>query len=121
MAYTRRTLLAGLATLPALATTAAAASIPADPIFAAIARHRAALAALEVADQLAEPFRYAAAEQEIVASYDAMLATVPQTISGARALVDFLIEAAGVDEVQTLEVLRRGLDRLAARAGLAYQ
>ena len=44
--------------------------------------------ALEDIDELAEPDAYAEAEQEIAAAYDAMLATVPQTIPGCMALLD---------------------------------
>ena len=87
-----------------------------DPIFAAIERHRAAMAALQDVDEVAEPTAYAAAEQEIAAAYEAMLATVPQTIAGCMALVDHMIEDVGADVDEALEVLRQALDRLAARA-----
>ena len=120
MLTSRRTLVAGLAALPSIATTAALSAITTtgaasvDPILGAINRHRTALAALEAIDELAEPGRYAAAEAEIFASYDVLLATTPQTIAGARALVDFMIEdSADGDAVSLLKVLRRALDRLA--------
>jgi hypothetical protein len=108
MAPTRRALIVGLAVLPAFATTTTTAA-SADPIFAAIERHRAARAALEALEA-----RYAAAEQEITAAYDAMLATAPQTIAGSKALVDHMIEDGGADVDEALAVLRRDLDRLAA-------
>lgn len=110
--FTRRTLAAGLAALPIATTTAAAAG--ADPIFGAIARHRVAKAALGLVDEVAEPAAYAACEQEIFGSYEALLATPPRTIAGCKALVDFTIEDAGEDDVQALDVLRLALDRLAA-------
>jgi hypothetical protein len=112
MAHTRRALIAGLAVLPAFAT--AAASV--DPIFAAIERHRAAMRALEDIDELAEPDAYAEAEQEIAAAYDAMLATVPQTIPGGMALLDHMIDNVGADVEEALSVLREALDGVAARA-----
>jgi hypothetical protein len=87
----------------------AAASITPDPAFAAIAKYRAAFAALEVA----RPATFAATERKLLAALDALLATTPTTIHGCRALAEFMIED-GADDAQTLEVLRRGLDRLAA-------
>jgi hypothetical protein len=90
-----------------------------DPIFAAIARHRAALAALATINQLAEPAAYAAADQEMFAAADVMATTVPQTVSGAKALLDVTIADAEADGVEarcldSLKVLRQALDRLAA-------
>jgi hypothetical protein len=41
---------------------------------------------------------------------------VPQTVPGCRALVDHLIDEAGVDLGEALDVLRRALDRLATPA-----
>jgi len=122
MLTSRRTLIAGLAAL-ALATTAAAKTTvdtvdgQEDPIFAAIERHRAAMASLEDFDddEDAEIDAYAEAEQELSASYDALLATVPQTIAGCRALVNHMIEGLGADFDEALEVLREALGRLAAR------
>jgi hypothetical protein len=112
MAHTRRALIAGLAVLPAFATTTASAT-SVDPIFAAIARHRAAVAALELISDGVEPARYAAAEAEVFASGDALLTTTPQTVAGCRALVDFIIEDIGDEAPDTLVVLRQALDRLA--------
>ena len=115
MALTSRALIAGLAVLPAFAaTTTAAASV--DPIFAAIERHRASMRALEDIDELAEPDAYAEAEQEIAAAYDAMLATVPQTVPGCMALLDHMIDDVGVDVEEALSVLREVLDGIVARA-----
>jgi hypothetical protein len=113
MAHTRRALIAGLAVLPAFATTTVASV---DPIFAAIERHRAAMRALEDIDKLAEPDAYAEAEQEIAAAYDAMLATVPQTVPGCMALLDHMIDDVGVDVEEAVSVLREALDGIAARA-----
>ena len=113
----RRALVASLAALPMVATTAATtAAARADPIVAAIERHRAAFAALETVDELASPARYAAAEQEVFASGEAMFATEPQTVAGCKALVNFMVEddPDGVEGGRCLDTLRRGLDRLAA-------
>ena len=115
----RRALLVGLAVMPAINTTTVAASVAPDPIFAVIARHRAALAALATIDQLAEPAAYAAVDQEMFAAADVMATTVPQTVSGAKALLDVTIADAEADGEQgrwidTLKVLRVALDRLAA-------
>ena len=63
-----------------------------DPIFAAIERYRRACAALDSADQRGEPAQYNAAEREIFNSSEALWATPPQTIEGATALVDFVLE-----------------------------
>jgi hypothetical protein len=118
----RRALLASLADMPAINTTTVAASVAPDPIFAAIERHRAALAALAPIDQLAEPVAYAAADQEMFAAVDVMATTVPQTVSGAKALLDVTIADAEADGVEgrfldTLKTLRQALDRL---AGLSH-
>jgi predicted alternative tryptophan synthase beta-subunit len=115
----RRALLVGLAVMPAINATTVAASVAPDPIFAAIARYRAALAALATIDQLAEPAAYAAVDQEMFAAADVMATTVPQTVSGAKALLDVTIADAEADGEQgrwidTLKVLRVALDRLAA-------
>jgi hypothetical protein len=111
MAHTRRTIIAGLAALPAVAAPIAASLD--DPIFAAIERHRAAVAALELISAGVEPARYAAAEAEVLASGNALLTTTPQTVAGCRALVDFIIEDLGDEAPDTLVVLRQALDRIA--------
>ena len=108
MVHTRRALLVSLAVLPLAATAAASA----DPIFAAIERHRAALAALQDVDEVADPDAYAEAEQENAAAYDALLATVPRTIPGCQALVDHMVDVGG-DVDDAVAVLRQALDRLA--------
>ncbi len=113
----RRALATDLAALSAI-NTAAAASVAPDPIFAAIERHRAALAALATIDD-AEPARHAAAEQEIAASAKALFDTPPTSIAGAKALATFVIEDTEADGVEsrcldTLKVLHRVLDRVAA-------
>lgn len=89
-----------------------------DPIFTAIARHRAARAALENIDELSEPARHAAAERKIFAAGEALFSTVPRTIAGAKALADFMLENARADGVEgrdldRLKMLRYELDRLA--------
>ena len=66
--------------------------------------------------ELAEPDAYAEAEQEIAAAYDAMLATVPQTIPGCMALLDHMIDDVGADVEEALSVLREALDGVAAQA-----
>ena len=109
---TRRTLAAGLANLP---EATAAASVAVDPIRGALLRHRVTKAVLGLIDEVAEPARYAAAKQELLSSFDALVTTVPQTMGGARALVSFMTESA--DEVGTdarsLDTLRQALDRRA--------
>ena len=110
MHTSRRTLIASLAALP-LATAAAAKTtvdtVDDDPIFAAIARHRATWAAA------ASPAAYTVTERSLLATYDAVLATVPRTVAGCRALVDFMIDDADTDAPPTLDVLRQALDRIA--------
>jgi hypothetical protein len=115
----RRTLVASLAALPMVAISAAAkttADTPVggqdDPIFAAIDRHNAAIAALENIEEDNERDAYAEALQELADAHDALMDTVPLTIAGCRALVEHMIDlGAGVDEA--LEALRQALDRIA--------
>jgi hypothetical protein len=115
----RRTLVASLAALPMVAISAAAkttADTPVggqdDPIFAAIDRHNAAIAALENIEEDNERDAYAEALQELADAHDALMDTVPLTIAGCRALVEHIIDlGAGVDEA--LEALRQALDRIA--------
>jgi hypothetical protein len=116
VAHTRRAIVTGLAAaLPALATAATArATSQDDPIFAVLARHRAARAALETIDEVAEPARYAAAEQELAASFDALRAIPPTSLLGCQALVNFMIEdgADGVEDGECLVILRSSLAQL---------
>ena len=109
---TRRTLAAGLANLP---EATAAASVVVDPIHGALLRHRVTKAVLGLIDEVAEPARYAAAKQELLSSFDALVTTVPRTMEGARALVSFMTESA--DELGTdawsLDTLCQALDRRA--------
>ena len=90
----RRAVVASLAAIPTITTAAAAMSVTVadDPIFAAIARYRHACAALDSADQRNEPAQYDAAEHDIINSSEALWVTPPQTIEGATALVDFVLE-----------------------------
>ena len=118
MAHTRRAVVTALAALIAITVAkarkaAAEFSAPdADPIFAVLARHRAARAALETIDELGEPARFAAAEEELWASFDALRATTPQTLLGCQALVNFMIEDAGAEDGECLVLLRSVLARL---------
>ena len=112
MRTSRRVLVAGLVCLPAV-TAAADPVTSVDPIFAAIDRHRAAYAALESINEVAEPAAYAAAEQELLASHNDLFGTEPQTIRGCKALVDFLLDDAGAEDGLGLDLLSRALDRLA--------
>jgi len=121
MGHTRRAVVTALTALLAITVAkarkaAAEFSAPdADPIFAVLARHRAARAALETIDEFGEPARFAAAEEELWASFDALRATTPQTLSGCQALVTFMIEdggADGVEDGECLVLLRSSLARL---------
>jgi hypothetical protein len=85
---TRRTALASLATLAAAPAGAMAAKPPADPILAAIERHREAFAAFEAApswggDCCAE----GEANREAA---EALASAVPTTMQGTVALLDYL-------------------------------
>ena len=114
----RRAALAGLATLPAITT--AALSAAADPIFAAIEAHIAACDALETIDQRVDPAAYAKAEFEIIRTADALFATPPRTVEGAKALVDFVLEDVGLSDadhwaVRALASLAEALPQLVGR------
>jgi hypothetical protein len=105
---TRRAILAGAATLPALATSALAAigsqSSPiADPIFAAIEAHRLAYAersrCLKIADVIpqedAPPGAKAAADAAGDAEYEAMIDLLnirPATTAGLAALLQYAVD-----------------------------
>ena len=118
MAHTRRAVVTALAALLAITVAkarkaAAEFSGPdADPIFAVLARHRAARAALVTIDEVAEPARYAAAEEELWASLDALRATTPTSFVGCQALLNFMIEDAGAEDGECLVLLRSVLARL---------
>ena len=121
MRMSRRALVAGLVAAPVATTAVASVAVEtsgiipvvfqpqADPIFAAIARHRAAFAALENINEVSEPAAYAAAQRELLGAHDDLFATEPQTISGCKALVDFLLEDAGVEDGLGLDLLSRAL------------
>ena len=87
----RRAVVASLAALPTIPTTAAAMSVTVadDPIFAAIERYRHACAALDSADQRNEPAQYDAAEHDIINSSEALWVTPPQTIEGGDGVGGF--------------------------------
>ena len=114
MTHTRRAIMTGLATAPlAAAATAAAITnalmpLPApDPVFAVIERYRRAVAALEAADEKADPGYYAAASNEHIAACKALFNTVPSTHAGCLALIkQVLVDAedeVGSDSHTTLQ------------------
>jgi hypothetical protein len=117
MAYTRRTLMTGLATAPlaAAATVAAITSSPAapDPIFDVIEWYRRAVAAVEAADAA----HYAAASNEHIAAWTALFNTVPSTHAGCLALIQHVLvdatDEVGSDSHTTLLVLAAALQKLA--------
>jgi hypothetical protein len=84
---TRRAVLAGIATAPALAAPALALSgAGPDPIFAAIERHKACYVALGLSEEEAVG---AAVQAETDASRK-MAATVPTTLAGLLALLRYV-------------------------------
>jgi hypothetical protein len=121
----RRTLVAGAATLPALAGSVAA--ITPDPAFAAVERVQAAWKAIvdvshEEPDDFRSPLRAAwNAKQDTVctAHSDAvwdMIQTVPTTKAGAIAMITAHIEQRGdIDEISEmlLESLAEAIPHLA--------
>ena len=108
--------------LPHLALiTERAAALTADPIFAAIDRYRRACTGLEMTNERVDTARFAAAEDELGASGEALFATKPTTLAGCRALVNFIIDDAG-DEDQEGSWYLDGLNLLSeALAQLAGQ
>jgi hypothetical protein len=94
---TRRAVVCSLSVFPAIAATTI--SVSDDPVIAAIERYRCACSMLETIDECAEPSRYASAENEIFNSGDAVFASPPRTIEGAKALIEFVLEdAAGAGD-----------------------
>ena len=129
MAHTRRAVMTGLATAPLAAAAAAAAEkdartrffslpLPApDPIFTVIERYHRSIAAMEAADERADPGFYAVAANEHIEACEALFNTVPTTLAGCRALAEYMLDDAA-DEVdsdchRTLAVLAAALQRLA--------
>jgi hypothetical protein len=110
----RRTLVAGAATLPALAGTAARAITP-DPIFAAIERFRAANEALSAAcqnepDNRSPEYRGWSSRQGTAAKaeQDALMEMIevrPTTKAGAVALINVYLENYRDDPAEADEVL----------------
>ena len=91
MPHTRRAIVAGLASLPAIASTSVTASTP-DPIFAAIDAHRAADARRMafIADHTGDlPDSLADAEFDRFAE---LLATTPTTPAGCAAMLRYFGE-----------------------------
>jgi hypothetical protein len=86
----RRSLVAGVAALPALVVQAVAASAEPDPIFAAIERHRKATAACLKADedQVLDYKRFADA---MIDAFYRVWDMVPTTLAGMRAKIDFAV------------------------------
>lgn len=124
---TRRAFLSGALAVPALAAPLAlAAAVPADPVFAALARHRAAYEAFEAfcaanpvtAEPGPQPYdapewdRLDAAERETLAT---LANTVPTTPAGACALATYLAERAWPSDISAtvlacaLSSIARGL------------
>ena len=108
---------------PAVVATAAAviaSSTTYDPILTAIERYSVACDVLETIDQRDEPARYATAEYEVIATGEALFATPPQTIKGAKALADFVLEDIGLGHeddwaCRALASLSEALPRLAGQ------
>jgi len=99
----RRAILAGAATLPALAVPAVAGSLTPDPIFAAIERHRAAYEehgrVLEAVNAEEDPETHWTNDERVAAACDAdcdalraLVQTVPATFAGAAAMLRYLVE-----------------------------
>ena len=83
-----------------------------------------ACTALEAIDEGGDPDRFAAVEEELGASGEALFATRPTTLAGCRALVVFIIEDADEEDQQGiwldgLQVLNEALARLAGQASKA--
>ena len=122
-AIDRRAALSGIAAAaaaaiaaPHVAKAAPAASAAADPVFAAIERHKVAWARLDVACRLtdtvaaeqegrtisdADEAENSAANDDETAAFFAVISTVPQSKAGARALIEYvgrLDDLTAVDE-----------------------
>ena len=101
--------------------TERAAALTADPIFAAIDRYRRACTALEMTNERVDTARFAAAEDELGASGEALFATKPTTLAGCRALVNFIIDDAGEEDqegswyLDGLNLLSEALAQLAGQ------
>ena len=108
---------------PAVIATAAAviaSSTTYDPILTAIEQYRCACDMLETIDQHAEPAAYTRAEHEMLAASETVFATPPQTIKGAKALADFVLEDIGLGHeddwaCRALASLSEALPRLAGQ------
>jgi hypothetical protein len=70
-----------------------------DPVFAAMARERAAGAALYRVDEFTDPAGYAAASDEFDAAVKALIAARPTTLAGCRALIAYRLAEEG-EEVE---------------------
>jgi len=118
MHISRRATVAGLAALPAIAsTTVTADTLAPDPVFAAIARYRRAVAALEAADERAEPARFGVVSDEHIAACESLFDTRPTTLAGCRALIDHFMLDVAADEMdsdshRTLRLLAEALERI---------
>jgi hypothetical protein len=121
MPIDRRAALSGLVALGAAfaAPHAAKAALPAlpaaDPVFAAIERHRAALARLNftcgLTDDVAaeqegrtitadDEAQHAAADDDEAEAFSGLLSTAPQTKGGARELIEYV---ATLDDLKGVE------------------
>ena len=91
---TRRAALGALASVSALALPAVATAEPVDPIFAAIERHKAAwklvMDAMDVRDT--DPQPYEEADELYQDVLEALIATAPLTLAGAKAAIAYFVE-----------------------------
>ena len=92
----RRALVVGLATLPAIGTVNAAAptALRSDPIFEVLERHRRATAAIATIDEVSERAQFEAAGDELHAADEALFATKPVTVLGCLAFIEFILADA---------------------------
>ena len=94
MTTTRRAALGALASIPALAIPAVAVAEPVDPILAAIERLRSAwklvMAAMDV--RFTDPRHYEEADKLCDEAIEALIATAPLTLAGAKAAIAYFVE-----------------------------
>src|SRR5262249_48541562 len=102
----RRTVLAGAVTVPALSISGIAVGSPlVDPIFAAIERHRLANDRVDAAVALAERSGWATEENRAVVETDeiwwqsltALIKTEPTTLAGVAALLEHVLKLDETD------------------------
>jgi hypothetical protein len=123
---TRRAALGALASLTALAIPAAAMVAPADPIFAAIEKHRLALAAFAAASNLTDDVKAEQEGREVTeadwtaddaalkaegVALEELATTVPLTSAGARAMLEYCASSDAVDFTEYSAKIMRTLRR----------